>query len=48
MLIEFAETRSISMVVWSVSLQDAFGNMLLYPLLQSLGSTAHVPTIIVA
>ena len=36
------------MYVWSVFLQDGFGNVLFLVLLQSLGSTAHVPTIVVA
>ena len=36
------------MDMWSVSLQDGFGNMLFDPLLQPLGSMTHVQTIAVA
>ena len=40
--------RKISAVVWRVSLQDRFWNILLDPLLLPLGSTTHLPTVIVA
>ena len=43
-----AEARKIAMVIWSVSLQNGFVNMLFDPLLQPLGSTTHVLTITVA
>ena len=38
----------MSAVVWSVSLQDGFGKMLLNPLLQTLGSTTHVSIVTAA
>ena len=43
-----AESKRVAAVVWIVSLQDRFGDILSYSLLQSLENTTHVPTNAVA